>query len=120
MLFNRTEKAVTDLSQAITQDVTQAIAVGKAAVKPAVAGVFATAAGYLTKIQKGVESGELFKRAQTEAETAPAAKPANDTAESLPTEAENAAIRAARKAGKTDAQIAEFLGISILKVNMSF
>lgn len=115
-MFEKTQKAATDLSVAVTEDANQAVSMAKAMVVPAVAGLFGTLAGYANKIKEGVESGEFVAKAKEAVSTA--TKPAAE-ADPLPTQEQNTTIAVLRASGKSDEQIAELLGVSIRTVKMA-
>jgi DNA-binding NarL/FixJ family response regulator len=117
-MFEKTQKAATDLSVAVTEDANQAVSMAKAMVVPAVAGLFGTLAGYANKIKEGVESGEFVAKAKDA--VASATKTAESAvADPLPTQEQNTTIAVLRASGKSDEQIAELLGVSIRTVKMA-
>lgn len=107
-MFKKTEEAAANLAGAVVDDATAALVVAKAAVVPAVAGLFGTLAGYANKLKEGIEDGSLFKPASVE-----------PTADPLPTPEQNAAIATLRKVGQSDEAIAEALNVSVLTVKMA-
>jgi DNA-binding NarL/FixJ family response regulator len=112
-MFEKTQKAASELGAAVTADATIAVAKAKAAVIPAVSGFFGKIAAAAQTVAEGVEDGSIFKPATT-----PATEPKVD-ADPLPTEEENAAIRTMRARGQSDEQIAHILGVSVRTVKMA-
>lgn len=112
-MFEKTQEAANKLGAAVTEDATQALAVAKAAVIPAVSGFFGKIANAANTVASGVEDGSLFQKAKDAVAPAPDADP-------LPTEAQNKAIIGLRAIGKTDEYIAKELGVSIRTVKMAW
>jgi DNA-binding NarL/FixJ family response regulator len=108
-MFEKTQEAANKLGAAVTEDATQALAVAKAVVIPAVSGFFSKIANAAQTVAEGVEDGSLFK---------PAAAP-EPKADPLPTPEQNAAIASLRALGKTDEEIAQTVGVSVLTVKMA-
>jgi DNA-binding NarL/FixJ family response regulator len=117
-MFEKTQTAVTQLTNAITEDVTNASALAKAMVIPTVAGLFGNLASYANKVKEGIETGDLFKAAEVKPATVDVETPA-PTADPLPTMEQNITINLLRKIGKTDEEIASTLGVSIRTVAMA-
>jgi hypothetical protein len=110
-MFEKTQKAVTELSQAVSQDVASAITLAKAVVVPTVTEYLNKIAAAAQNTSQGVQDGSLFKT------TEQAVKPVADP---LPTEAQNDAIKVLRALGKTDEEIAKAVGVSVLTVKMCY
>ena len=113
-MFEKTQKAANELGAAVTADATNALAVAKAAVIPAVSGFFGKIASAAQSVAEGVADGSLFKPAE-----APKAE-AKVEADPLPTPEENTAIHTMRQRGQTDEQIAHILGVSVRTVKMAY
>lgn len=109
-MFEKTQKAANELGAAVTADATNAVAVAKAAVIPAVSGFFNKIAAAANGVAAGVEDGSLFK---------PTEKPAT-VADPLPTAEQNTAINSLRALGKSDEEIAKTVGVSVLTVKMAW
>lgn len=114
-MFEKTQKAANELGAAVTADATNAVAVAKAAVIPAVSGFFNKIATGAQSVAAGIEDGSLFETVKTSV----AGKPATE-ADPLPTQEQNTAIRSLRALGKSDEEIAATVGVSVLTVKMSF
>jgi len=108
-MFEKTQKAAADFAGAVSEETTQAIAVARAAVIPTISSFFGAIANGATKLKDSVEDGSLFKA--TESDTTGWYRP-----DPLPTEEQTKAIVGLRAVGKTDAEIALMLGISIRTV----
>jgi hypothetical protein len=117
-MFEKTQKAVNDLSAALTEDATSALAVAKATVIPAVSGLLNKIANAANTVAQGVEDGSLFK-AEPDANELAKAHDGGGFPDPLPTETENNAIKILRALGKTDEEIAQAVGVSLLTVKMS-
>lgn len=122
-MFEKTQQAATQLSQAVTEETNEAVNTVKAMVVPAVAGFFASIAGAATKAKEGVESGEFLQKAKDAVSRAGVAT-ADDggpkvEAAPLPTREQNDAIKTLRSIGKTDEEISEIVGVSVLTVKMA-
>ena len=118
-MFEKTQKAANELGAAVTEDATKAMAFAKAAVIPAVSGLFSKIANAANTVAQGVEDGSLFK-AGPDANQLAKAHDGGTFPDPLPTKEQNEAIRALRAVGKTDEEISESLGITIRTVKMSF
>lgn len=116
-MFEKTQKAANELGAAVTTDATNALALAKAVVIPAVSGFFGKIANAANTVAAGVEDGSLFKKTETSADAGSGDAKAADP---LPTETQNAAINSLRAVGKTDEEIAETLGVSVLTVKMAW
>jgi hypothetical protein len=115
-VFEKSQKAVTDLSVAVTEDVNQSVAIAKAVVVPAVAGFFGSIATLANKVQAGVADGSLFKAAEAKVAETVAAKPEPAP---FPTPEQNAAIKTLRALGRTDDEIAGIVGVTVLTVKQA-
>jgi hypothetical protein len=93
-VFEKSQKAVTDLSVAVTEDVNQSVAIAKA----------------------GVADGSLFKAAEAKVAETVAAKPEPAP---FPTPEQNAAIKTLRALGRTDDEIAGIVGVTVLTVKQA-
>lgn len=118
-MFKKTEVAVTALASAVAEDVNEAAAFAKATVTPVVAGFFGSIAAYAEKVKQGVESGEFVQAVKEAVATATTASTVSSTPAEAPTEEQNTTINVLRGLGKTDEEIAEILGVSILTVKMA-
>lgn len=120
-MFEKTQQAATQLSQAVTQETNEAVSTVKAMIVPAIAGLFGSIAGAATKAKENVESGEFLSKAKATVAAAntSASKPAAEAAP-LPTEEQNAMINSMRRAGVEDDKIAAALNISVLTVKMAW
>lgn len=107
-MFEKTQKAANELAGAVAEETTQAFALAKATVIPAVGDFFGKIADAANKLKEGVENGDLFKASETEA-----------SADPLPTEAQNSAIKVLRSLNKDDEEIARIIGVSVRTVKMA-
>lgn len=117
-MFEKTQKAVTELSQAVSQDLASAVAMAKAVVVPTVTEYLNKIAAAAQNTSQGVQDGSLFK-AGPDANQLAKCNDGGTFADPLPTEAQNDFIKVLRVLGKTDEEIAEVVGVSIRTVKMA-
>lgn len=126
-MFEKTEKAITDLASAVTEDVTTGISVAKAAVIPAISGVFGAVKTAAGTAEAAVKDGSfwdgVFGKAKDLREKAAAAvkptatpgeadfKAAGAAGQGALTDEKIAAIKALIAVGQTDAVIAATVNV---------
>lgn len=113
-MFEKTQKSAAELGVAVVEETNQAVNMVKAMVVPTIAGFFGTIAGAANKAKENVQSGDFFSKAKEAATAAPKAE-----ADPIPTAEQNTTILVLRAAGKSDAEIAKILGVSILTIKMA-
>lgn len=109
-MFEKTQKAAADLAAVVTEEATAAGATIKASVIPSIGNFFGAIAASATKVKDGIEDGSLFKAAE---------KSSGFNPDPIPTPEQNKAILGLRALGKSDAEIALMVGVSVRTVKMA-